>query len=145
MQEVTNQVTPLTNKVERMDRTLRSLYRNGGEGAPGYLETAREIDNGRFDMIFRMFQEFKDDLKPLKKFMNDHIAQEDQKETDLKEHNRRMNMKLVVLGLAFSAISVMSANMQGCRNAAHSFLNPTDHSAVQLPQDSRTPVQYQPR
>jgi len=148
MQEVANQITPLTSRVERMDRTLRSLYRNGGEGAPGYLETAREIDNGRFDMIFRMFQEFKDDLKPLKKFMNDHIASEDQKNKDdvskekalaakVDESERRFKRWLAVATLFLTSVTVLM-NLRGCATVK-AFFNADSLSkpAVQLPQNSQ--------
>lgn len=122
MAEVAKQIGPLAQQVSTLGNTIERLYNSNG-GPPGFLQTARDVDNGRFDMIFSMFQEFKDDIKPLKKFMSDHISKEEQRADDLSDHNRRMNVKLVVLGLVFSAVSILSANMQGCRNAAHSFFS----------------------
>ena len=146
MQEVTNQVAPLTSRVERMDRTLRSLYRNGGEGAPGYLETARDIDNGRFDMIFNMLQEFKDTLKPVTKFMDEHESREEQKTKDNSQLEKRFNTRLTVIGLIFAAISILSANMQGCKNATKSFFSGENsvHPVLSLPQNSQTTADYHP-
>ena len=49
MEEVTRQIGPLAVTVTRMDKTLRSLYRNGSDpgGPPGYLETARAEDKDK--------------------------------------------------------------------------------------------------
>ena len=123
MQEVTNQILPLKTTVDRLDRTVRSLYRNGGEGAPGYLETAREIDNGRFDMIFNTLQEFKDALKPVTLFMNNQEQKEKDLAKGIKDTASKSARNLVILGLVFTAISLVTGNMQGCRNAAHSFFS----------------------
>lgn len=134
MQEVTSQLDPLRKEVQEQGKTLRSLYRNGGVGAPGFLETAREIDNGRFDMIFKMLQEFKDAVKPVTKFMDDHKTAEEQKEKDseivarnlaiqVKSSESRAKRNLVILGLILGLIQLISANLQGCKNATKSFFS----------------------
>jgi hypothetical protein len=69
MEEVSKQIGPLAATVGRMDKTLRSLYRNGSDagGPPGYLETAREEDKQQFSGIAK-------DMKELKEF-KDTISQ----------------------------------------------------------------------
>ena len=73
--EVHSQLTPLKVTVDRLDRTVRSLYSNGSGGPPGYLEKARDEDN-----------EWKKELKELVKSHSDQLA-----ETSdfVKTHNQR--------------------------------------------------------
>jgi hypothetical protein len=51
VEAIQNHLAPLTVKVDNMDKTLRSLYRNGSGGPPGYLETAREEDDRRYKRL----------------------------------------------------------------------------------------------
>ena len=73
--EVHSQLTPLKVTVDRLDRTVRSLYSNGSGGPPGYLEKARDEDN-----------EWKKELKELVKSHSEQLA-----ETSdfVKTHNQR--------------------------------------------------------
>ncbi len=144
MAEVTKQIGPLTKQVDKLDSNLERLYNSNG-GPPGYIQNARaedkrerEIDNSRFDMIFAMLQEFKDAVKPVTLFMSNQEQKEKDLALGLRQTEKRSNRNLVILGLVFSAISLLSANMQGCKNAAHSFFSPdqNNHSAVSLPQQS---------
>lgn len=123
MEEVQNQLGPLKQAVDKQGMTLRSLYSNGSGGPPGYLETAREVDNGRFKELFEMLNDFKCDLQPLKQFMNDHLATEKQIDLDKKELNRKLNVKLIIVSVVIAAISMLSANMASCKGAARSFLS----------------------
>ena len=140
MAEVARQIGPLAQQVNTLGNNIERLYNSNG-GPPGFLQTARTEDNGRFKMIFDMLEKFEDSIKPLKKFMDDHTAMEAQKAKDIAALEKKSNVRLAILALVFSAISILSANMQGCKSAAHSFLNPPqgEHSALQLPQDSKLP------
>ena len=73
--EVHSQLTPLKATVDRLDRTVRSLYSNGSGGPPGYLEKARDEDN-----------EWKTELKELVK---SHSAQLAETSDFVKTHNTR--------------------------------------------------------
>lgn len=92
MEEVQTQLGPLKQAVELQGRNLDRLFNTNG-GPEGFLQSARREDNtrfenerqkadGRFDMIFAMLKEFKNDVRPLKQFMSDHIAAEKQKTLD---------------------------------------------------------------
>jgi hypothetical protein len=118
--EVTKQIGPLAVQISAVKETMRSLCRNGEKGAPGFLETAREIDNGRFDMIFKMLQEFKDDLKPLKKFMDDHQSKEEQRGKDrtqeamvlaakVSDSERRFKRYTTLMTVALAALMALIA------------------------------------
>ena len=151
MAEVARQIGPLAQQVNTLGNNIERLYNSNG-GPPGFLQQARreddarfenekKVNDGRFDMIFDMLKEFKESIRPLKKFMDDHTAMEAQKAKDIAALEKKSNVRLAILALVFSAISIISANMQGCKSAAHSFLNPPqgEHSALQLPQDSKLP------
>lgn len=147
MEKIALQIGPLEKRVEKFDSTLQRLFNTNG-GPEGFLQSARREDNvrfdneknindGRFDMIFNMLQEFKDAIKPVTTFIASSQSKEEQKNEDIKSLEKRSTTRLVILGLVFSAISIISANMQGCRNAAHSFFSPDQgHSAVHFPQTS---------
>ena len=44
MEEVQRHLEPLTATVNRLDKTVRSIYSNGSGGPPGFLENARAED-----------------------------------------------------------------------------------------------------
>ncbi len=78
MAEVSSQLSPLKITVERLDKTVRSLYRNGDEGAPGFLQTAREEDLEKWTQTFKKL----DRLRPLEDFVLTFKATEKQREDD---------------------------------------------------------------
>jgi hypothetical protein len=53
VEEVQKQIAPLASTVGRMDKRLRSLYRNGTDpgGPPGFLETARQEDKEKISEL----------------------------------------------------------------------------------------------
>ena len=59
MQEVQRQIGPLAEQVAKIGNNVERLYNSNG-GPPGYLQTARSEDKGRFEMIFNILDEHKD-------------------------------------------------------------------------------------
>ncbi len=118
MQEVTRQLGPLTERVGTLSNNLERLYNSNG-GPPGYLQTARAEDNGRFEMIFAMLKEHKDEIQPVKDFIKSHTAKDEQRHQDDRKIERKFNTRLVVFGLILTVISIVSGNLQGCRRVAN--------------------------
>jgi len=119
--EVQSKLEPLKNAVEAQGRTLRSLYSNGSGGPPGYLENAREEDKEWKNEMFRKLDNFLGRLDTVERFIVAHDALE-------KDNGRRLNVKLIVIGLVISAISIISANIASCRSVAKSLLIDQSHS-----------------
>lgn len=125
MQEVTRQLGPLTERVGTLSNNLERLYNSNG-GPPGYLQTARAEDNGKFEMIFAMLKEHKDEIEPIKEFITTNTAQAAQRHQDDKKLERRFNTRLVVLGLILTIISIVSGNIQGCKRAANALTSTSE-------------------
>lgn len=123
MEEVQNRIGPLQTAVESQGRTLRSLYSNGSGGPPGYLEKAREEDKDWKNQMFDKLDDFLARLDKVEDFIVAHNATEAQIVVDRKELNKKLNIKLIVVSLVISAISLLSANMSSCKHAAQSFLS----------------------
>jgi hypothetical protein len=135
--EVQSKLEPLRAAVEAQGRTLRSLYSNGSGGPPGYLENAREEDKEWKDQMFDKLDNFLNRLDAVERFIVAHDALE-------KNNGRRLNTKLVVIGIVISAISVLSANIASCRSVAKSLLSDPNHSTLQAPQNSQMREDYHP-
>lgn len=138
MEEVQNHIGPLRIAVESQGRTLRSLYSNGSGGPPGYLEKARDEDKEWKNEMFLKLDEFLKRLGQVERFVVIHQATEAQIVIDRKELNRKLNIKLIIVGLVISVVSILSANISSCKNAAKSFLADPNHSTLSLPQNSQT-------
>ena len=133
MEEVQNHIGPLRMAVESQGRTLRSLYSNGSGGPPGYLENARAEDKAWKDGMFERLDQFLDRLARVEAFVIAHNATEAQIVVDRKELNRKLNIKLVIVGLVISFVSILSANIVSCKTAVKSYLNdPISHNAPQV-------------
>jgi len=83
--EVHNQVGPLKSTVDRLDRTVRSLYSNGSGGPPGFLEVAREEDKKRQGELDGKL----DDLLEYKNKMEVFIAVSKERD-EVREKRRKM-------------------------------------------------------
>lgn len=144
MQEVQRQIGPLAEQVAKIGNNVERLYNSNG-GPPGYLQTARSEDKGRFEMIFNILDEHKDAIQPIKDFIKKHEVQEQDRADDQDRLSRKLNVRLVVLGVVIAAFQLVTPSMQGCRRAANSFLNdpPAAHSQLQ-PQNAGglPPVHY---
>ena len=113
-EELNNRLTPLTQKIDKVQGTVRSLFRNGDGGAPGYLETARAEDNGRFETLFKMLEK----LRPLEDFVTGFRATEIQREKDriardaeiakkLDESAGRLNAKIAIAGVIVAILALL--------------------------------------
>ncbi len=140
MAEVAKQIGPLALQVGSLKETVRSLYRNGDRGAPGYLETAREIDNGRFNELFATLNEFRDDIQRFNEFMRDHLATEKQKAIDdankekalaekVDESERRFKRWLALATLFLGAVTFLM-NIRGC-SAVKALLSDNTTQSIQ--------------
>jgi hypothetical protein len=96
-------------------------------------------------MIFNILDEHKTDIQPIKDFIKKHEVQEQDRADDQSNLSKRLNVRLVVLGIVIAALQLVAPSMQGCRRAANSFLNdpPAAHSQLQ-PQNAGglPPVHY---
>ena len=144
MQEVTRQLGPLEAKIDRASNGIERLFNSNG-GPPGYLQTARKQDNERFDMIFKIFDEIKADLMPLKNFMRDHMAAEKQKEKDdlakevalaakVQDSERRFKRWLAMATL-FLGLLTFVMNLHGCGNQLKAMISVADNQtqSTQIP------------
>jgi hypothetical protein len=98
--EIQNHLGPMGQKVDKLDRTLRSLYSNGSGGPPGYLETARKEDDERYERLFRSFKE----LEGNKEVVNTFILLA----KDREERQKRYRQMIVKVGWKVCA-GVLSA------------------------------------
>ena len=64
MAEVTRQLGPLEDKIDRATNSIERLFNSNG-GPPGYLQTARAEDNKRFETVFKILEEHKLSMRPL--------------------------------------------------------------------------------
>ena len=143
MQEVQRQIGPLAEQVAKIGNNVERLYNSNG-GPPGYLQTARSEDKGRFEMIFNILDEHKDAIQPIKDFIKKHEVQEQDRADDQEKLSKRLNVRLVVLGLVIATLQFIAPSMQGCKRAANAILDPpVTHSQLQ-PQNAGglPPVHY---
>ena len=124
MVEVQSQLKPLKDAVDSQKLILRSLYSNGSGGPPGYLEKARDEDKEWKNQMFEKLDDFISRLDKVEDFILEHNVLE-------KDNGRRLNLKLVFIGLVLSAISIISANMASCRSVAKSLLTDEQHPQTQ--------------
>ena len=99
MQEVHRQLGPLADRVAKIANHIERLYNSNG-GPPGFLQTARKEDQGRFDMIFNILDEHKSDIQPIKDFMRDHEIRE-------KDRDRRFDRRMAKWMLLFAALGTL--------------------------------------
>jgi hypothetical protein len=135
--EVSKRLNPIEQTVNRLDRTLRSLYSNGSGGPPGFLETARAEDNRRFEELFRIKREEINAIKPLQTYVIEQKEKDRLIAEQLTSADKRINLKIAVLTLLIGAMMLGLAWLTYRDSQRKAELNPqVNHSAVQLPQDS---------
>jgi hypothetical protein len=148
--EITRQLQPVESAVANMDKRLERLYNSNG-GPPGYLQTARAEDNGRFEMIFKILNEVNPKLRTLEDFVRDHETAEKQKEEDQAAERIALAAKVTEsekrfkrwLGLAtlFLGILTVIMNLRGCGPNLKALFLSQNHSILQ---DSQTHADYHP-
>lgn len=67
--EVHRLLSPLTEKVDKLDKNMRSLYSNGSGGPPGYLENARAEDDKRYKLLFDKVDDLAVDQREANRFI----------------------------------------------------------------------------
>ena len=118
MVEVTRQLGPLAEQVGKLSNNVERLYNTNG-GPPGYLQTARAEDNRRFEMIFKILEEHKEAIDPIKEAITANAGKEAQRRQDDKKLEKKFNTRLVIFGLVLSVISILAGNLQGCKRVAN--------------------------
>ena len=104
MQEVQRQIGPLAEQVAKIGNNVERLYNSNG-GPPGYLQTARSEDKGRFEMIFNILDEHKADIQPINDFMRDHEIRE-------KDRDRRFDRRMAKWMLLFAALGTIVPDLR---------------------------------
>lgn len=77
VEEITKHVLPLQTGLASVTATLRSLYSNGSEGPPGYLEMLRKEDDERYGRLTEASREQAKDIKEIKEVI---LLQKDREE-----------------------------------------------------------------
>ena len=95
MAEVSRQLGPLEDKIDRTSNSMERLFNSNG-GPPGYLQTARAEDKRTFEMVFNTLEVHRKDMEPLKAFVQEQKIRE-------KERDRKQNLWLGALGALISA------------------------------------------
>lgn len=133
MAEVTRQLGPLEAKIDHTRFAVERLFNSNG-GPPGYLQTARKEDNDRFEMIFKILQEHKDDISPVKEFIRDHEVIE-------KMRDRNFRRYIAIWSLAVAIFMGLLALWDHKEAILHSLMAPTPqaHSELSIPQDAGIP------
>ncbi len=132
MQEVTRQLGPLTERVGTLGNNIERLYNSNG-GPPGFLQTARSEDNGRFDMIFNILDEHKADIQPIKEFMRDHEHREKDRDTRFKRY-------IAVWSLGAAIFMALLALWDHKDAILHSLADPPITHSQLMPQTSTIPT-----
>lgn len=69
MDEVAKQLSPLSRKIESIDRWKLSLWSNGSGGPPGYLEQARKEDDERYERLFSNIEDLGKHKSTVERFL----------------------------------------------------------------------------
>ena len=88
--EVHSQLNPLKTTVDRLDRTVRSLYSNGSGGPPGYLETARAEDQEWKTELKEVVKQHGEQLTAIADFVATHNQQDIEHQERQKKHEQRL-------------------------------------------------------
>ena len=145
MSEIARQISPLEAKVDRTHYAVERLFNTNG-GPEGWLQSRSKVDDDRFRMIFNMLKEHKEEMDPLKEFIVDHKAQEEQRERDratdaaalaatVKNSQWKSNRNLALATLVLGVLTLI----KGCGPTVKAMLIPVPIGHSQLQQDSRIP------
>ena len=113
MIEVNSQLTPLKTTVDRLDRTVRSLYSNGSGGPPGYLETARAEDKEKHETLMAVVQEHGDQLTKIADFVKTHNDRDREEQARQKKREERLRFWAPKLWQIAGALVVMFGSVIG--------------------------------
>ena len=116
VQEVHSQLNPLKTTVERLDKTVRSLYSNGSGGPPGYIEMARKEDNIWKDELRQVIVSHGVQLTSVADFVKTHNQQDKERQKRQLEREERIRFwapKVWKVGVGFLGL-VMSTGIWGC-------------------------------
>ena len=119
-EELVTHFGPMAATVDRLDKTVRSLYSNGSGGPPGYLETARAEDNLRYTRLLTKVDELCVDQKAANLFIVLAGA-----EAKRKEKRREF---LAKVGWKFAALSM--AALLGLAGWTYKEVSPLVRSVV---------------
>lgn len=131
------EVAPLALTVNRMDRTLRSLYRNGSDGPPGFLETARAEDKAQIEELLRLKREDSGRLEALEKTAKDQdIARAVAAEIvakEVKSAEKRFNRRMAFASLLVAIFMAWMGWREYLRKISETAPAPAVHYSQQAP------------
>ena len=113
MIEVHSQLNPLKTTVERLDKTVRSLYSNGSGGPPGYLETARAEDKEKHENLMAVVQEHGDQLTAIADFVKTHNQQDVERQDRQKKREERWRFWGPKIWQLAGALALMVSSLAG--------------------------------
>ena len=111
--EVHSQLNPLKTTVDRLDRTVRSLYSNGSGGPPGYLETARAEDKEKHKALMDVVAEHGDQLATIADFVKTHNERDKENEERQKKREERWRFWGPKIWQLVGALGVMASTLAG--------------------------------
>lgn len=120
MVEINSQLAPLLKELGRVSTNQERLYNSNG-GPPGFLQTARTEDKGTFKMIFNTLEEHKNEIEPLKKWMENHEVLEEDRE-------RRIKRYIAMWSLGAALFMAALAIWDHKEAIIHSLMEPAPHS-----------------
>jgi hypothetical protein len=114
--EVHSQLNPLKTTVDRLDRTVRSLYSNGSGGPPGYLETARAEDNEWKAQLLDLVGKHSDQLAETSDFVKTHnqADREHQERQKRSEDRWRFWAPKIYKGVIGAVVGLFSTGVVAC-------------------------------
>lgn len=113
MEEVALQIKPFAEHLGDLSVRLRSLYRNGDKGAPGFLEVAREQDQEKLDELVKAQQETLKQLREVQDSRRHELGKQEGRAEAVKDSDRTMKIWLGVLTIviAFLGLVIMFIEM----------------------------------
>jgi hypothetical protein len=120
VEEVHNQVGPIKSTVDRLDRTVRSLYSNGSGGPPGFLEIARDEDKRDKEKLFGLIEKIDNRVDSFDNFVTEQKAIREERKradeeraatikSDLDAANAKLGMRISKRDLLFAIASLVIA------------------------------------
>ena len=113
MIEVKSQLTPLNTTVDRLDRTVRSLYSNGSGGPPGYLETARAEDEEWKKELKEVVKAHGEQLTVVADFVKTHNERDKENEERQKKREERWKFWGPKIWQLAGALGIMVSSLVG--------------------------------
>jgi hypothetical protein len=111
--EVHSQLNPLKSTVDRLDRTVRSLYSNGSGGPPGYLETARAEDEEWKKELKKVVEAHGEQLTVVADFVKTHNERDKENEERQKKREERWKFWGPKIWQLAGALGIMVSSLAG--------------------------------